>query len=159
MKNYTLVLYKSDGCNTCRGCVMESWGSDFSLDTDLTETQVIESIAGAFTKPSEGGGYEARVFDVRDGIQVIHTFDQHSNWKGTTYSNNTHSNHLDWEVDEAEGNRLHGLISNRVTEILEAQRLSAERAKVAEEAAEEKQQEENARQQYEALKLRYEGKQ
>lgn len=118
MKNYTLVLYKSDGCNTCRGCVMEQWGSDFSVDTDLTEAEVIESIAGAFTKPSEGGGYEARVFDVRDGIQIIHTFDQSVNWDGTRYGSSTHSNHIEFEEDDNEGSRIYKLIRNRVDEIL-----------------------------------------
>ena len=155
MKNYTLVLYKSDGCNTCRGCVMEQWGSDFSVDTDLTETEVIENIASAFTRPSEGGGYEAHVFSVRDDTQIIHTFDQSSNWQGTKYTNTTHSILMDWEKDEDEGNRLQSLISKRVTEILEAQRLSAEREKAKEKEEEAKQQELLERQQLAALQQKY----
>lgn len=158
MKNYTLVLYKSDGANTCRGCVMESWGSDFSLDNDLTETEVVESIANAFTKPSEGGGYEAHVIYVRDGEQIIHNFDQSSNWQGTTYSHTTHSNHEDWETDETEGDRLQCVIKDRVDEILKARQLADEKEKAKEKAEEAKQKELHERQQLVALQKKYENK-
>lgn len=153
--NYTLVLYKSDGCNTCRGCVMEQWGSDFSVDTDLTEKEVVENIAGAFTKPSDGGDYEARVFSIRDGIQVIHTFNQSSNWQRTTYSNNTHSNHEDWPTDEHEGDRLQLLIKNRVDEILEVRRVLAEKEAVRKKEKEAKEKELYERQQLAALQKKY----
>lgn len=157
MKNYTLVLYKSDGCNTCRGCVMEQWGSDFSVDTGIAEAEVVENIANAFTRPSDGGGYEARVFGVREDTQIIHTFDQSSNWQGTKYTNTTHSILVDWETDENEGNRLQGLINKRVTEILEDRRLSIENEKVRQKKKEEKQKEQFERQQLAALQKKYEG--
>lgn len=63
---YTLVLYKSDGCNTCRQCVMEQWGSDFSLDSDISETDAINKIAETFAKKSDGGSYSAHLISIID---------------------------------------------------------------------------------------------
>jgi FlaA1/EpsC-like NDP-sugar epimerase len=134
---------------------MEQWGSDFSFDTNLTEAAAIENIAAAFTKPSEGGSYEARVIGIRNGEQVIHTFDQSSNWQKTTYSHNTHSNHTDWEQDENEGNRLHDLIQKRVGEILEFRQLTEEKEKAQKKKEEAKKQELYERQQLAALQKKY----
>ena len=114
--NYTLILYRPDGCTVCRGCEMERWSSDLSLVTDLTESNMITTIVSAFTTPSSGGNDEAHVFTIRDGIQIIHTFKQYSDWQGTTYSHTTNSNRLSWEEDEKEGDRLNAIIKNTITE-------------------------------------------
>lgn len=172
MKNYTLVLYKSDGCNTCRGCVMEQWGSDFSLDTNVDEADAIEKIAEAFTRPSEGGSYTAHLIGVieekrdkydngyiADAEQVVYEFDQYTSasWQqqvgGMTVRSCNHEAHC--EEIEIEGNRINQLIRNRVIAILEAQRLANEKARKEEEAEEAKQKELYERQQLAALQQKY----
>ncbi len=133
--NYTVVLYKSDGCNTCRGCIMEQWGSDFSLDTNVAEVDAIKQIAAAFTRPSEGGSYTAYLIGVCNGQQVVHTFEQYHDWRHDAqggWSTDTQADE-DWEVDNDEGKRLNSLIREQVAQILEQQRLASEQA-----AAEEK---------------------
>jgi hypothetical protein len=43
--NYTLVAYTSSGSTSCRGCIMDSWGSDFSMDFYNTKESVIEKLS------------------------------------------------------------------------------------------------------------------
>lgn len=131
MKNYTLVLYKSDGCNTCRGCVMEQWGSDFSIDTDVEESDAIERIAAAFTKPSEGGGYEAHLISfipekndkydngmISPVEQVVYSFDQYCSpdWRQQMGGWNVRSYHCEANTEEVEenGKRINSLIRQQV---------------------------------------------
>ena len=111
---YTLILYKSDGCNTCRQCTMEQWGSDFSIETNVTEDTAISRIAAAFLgKPDAYGRYQAHLICVKEGIQIVHTFDVGTEWKhGIDYDAyaRTDSRRDNWEEDEDDGRRLMELI-------------------------------------------------
>lgn len=48
--NYTLILNMASGYTTCMQCVMESWGSDFSIDTNISEEEAINEIAKIFSE-------------------------------------------------------------------------------------------------------------
>ncbi len=61
--NYTLILYKPDGCTTSRGCVMDQWGSDFSMDVDISEDDALNKIASTFYNEHDGS-YEAHIIGV-----------------------------------------------------------------------------------------------
>ena len=172
MKNYTLVLYKSDGCNTCRGCVMEQWGSDFSLDSDVEESDAIDRIAYAFTKESEGGSYTAYLIGmidekrdkydhscIADAEKVIYEFEEytHTGWRqqagGVVIRSSNHDAH--YEEIELEGKRLNCLIRDRVTVLREDRRLRIEKEKVRKQEEEAKQKEIYERQQLAALQNKY----
>jgi hypothetical protein len=43
---FTLIAYKRDGVDTCRGCVMDSWGADFILETHFSKESLAERWAG-----------------------------------------------------------------------------------------------------------------
>ena len=64
--NYTLILNMPDGVTTCRGCVMESWGSNFSIDTDLTEEAAVNKIAETFAEPEYGSNYTAHLIWINE---------------------------------------------------------------------------------------------
>lgn len=172
--NYTLILYKSDGCNTCRGCVMEQWGSEFDLDADITEEEAVNKIAEAFARPSEGGSYEAHLIGVieehRDkydnGLltpteKVIYRFSQYygSAWRQEEGSYQTLSYHCDSNEShvQAEGARIDKLIREKVTSILDARAQLEKKRKEEEDANKIKQQEIFERNQLNALKQKYEG--
>jgi hypothetical protein len=59
-----MVLHKSSGYNTCRQCIMERWGSDFSLDFDISEEDAINRIAKVFAQSSNLGSYEAYLIGI-----------------------------------------------------------------------------------------------
>ena len=177
--NYTLVLYKSDGCNTCRGCVMESWGSDFSLDVDVEESDAIERIASAFTAPSEGGGYTAHLIGLIEerndpydkgmltpAQQVVYEFIQHSRQysynpyqplPGYGMVKSSHYHDAIVEFTESECVRINNLIRTKVKETLENKKLEEEKATQLKKEQEAKAKENYERQQLEALKNKYEG--
>ena len=59
-RTYTLIAYKSDGHNTCRQCVMESWSSDFQLSTCLTAEDVVKEAVRILDRKPEM--FHKRVF-------------------------------------------------------------------------------------------------
>ncbi len=173
--NYTLILYKSDGCNTCRGCVMEQWGSEFDIDADIEESDAINKIVGAFTTWSEGGSYSAHLIGVFEETndkydhgmltpteKVVYSFSQYddSSWRHEEGGCRVLSHHCDanYERAEQEVNRINKIIRTKVKETIEAQQAAAERAKAAQVAEEAKKKELYERQQLEALKNKYERK-
>jgi hypothetical protein len=138
---------------------MEQWGSDFSLDMNVSEDEAIERISNAFTSPSEGGSYEANLISVRNSEQVKHQFDQYSSssWKQEVGGVSTWGTGDYWEdIDEKEGKRLNDLIRKKVNEITENKRLAEEKAKTEQKDKEAKAKETYERQQLEALKQKYE---
>lgn len=170
--NYTLVLYKSDGCNTCRGCVMEQWGSDFDLDVDIEENDAINKIVGAFTSPSEGGAYSAHLVGVFEETndkydhgmltpteKVVYHFGQYdgSSWRREVGGYSVLSYHCDQNQERADADaaRINQLIREKVAQTFAAQEKVAADAKAKEEAEEAKQKELYERQQLVALQQKY----
>ena len=153
MKNYILILHKPDGCTTCRGCVMDSWGSSFSLDTNVSETDAINKIAEAFAD-TEYGNYTAHLICPNS---VVYEFEQKSGiWPygdgGVHVLNGSDDG---YESEEIDAKRLHSLIWIRTAEVREDSRILAEKA-AAEEAREEAdRQERYDREQLEKLKQKY----
>lgn len=43
--NYTIVAYRPDGSNSCRGCVTDSWSSDFELRHTTDRREVVKDMA------------------------------------------------------------------------------------------------------------------
>lgn len=43
--NYTIIGYMSSGEDTCRGCVMSSWSSDFEIYTTTDREEVVRRMA------------------------------------------------------------------------------------------------------------------
>jgi len=170
--NYTLVIYKSDGCNTCRGCVMEQWGSEFDLDVCAYDADVVNKVSEAFTRWSDGGSYVAYAIGVipekRDkydnGLivpaeKVVYEFQQYGSdsWRQQPGGVSVLSYHDEANYDEvvAEGNRLNKLIREKVAQTIADQRAAAERAKDAEKEQKRIEQEKQERQQLAALQQKY----
>jgi hypothetical protein len=43
--NYTIIGYRPDGSNSCRGCVMDRWGSEFNMEHTTDRDTAIQHIA------------------------------------------------------------------------------------------------------------------
>ena len=131
---------------------MEQWGSDFSLDMNVSEDNAISQIATAFTRPNSFGSYEAHLISVRNNQQVRHEFCE-GGQNVTTWGTEEY-----WEnIDEDEGKRLNTLIRERVNTILEERKTAEEKAVKIKKSKEIKDKEIYERQQLEALKQKYEG--
>lgn len=174
--NYTLIIYKSDGCNTCRGCVMEQWGSDFSIDTNMSESDVVEKIAEAFTRPSEGGAFTAHLIGIVNGSsissafggetdipteQFVIEFDQYSgsSWRQELGGFNSVSSNHELHSDEIEGvgKKINDLIRNRVGDYLNVQAEAKKKHDEEEKSKQEKAKKDYELKQLEELKKKYEG--
>jgi hypothetical protein len=175
MKNYTLVLYKSDGCNTCRGCVMEQWGSEFDFYPDIDENDVVVKIVDAFTRRSDGGSYSAHLIGVLEETndqydhgmltpteKVIYQFEQYngSSWQNEVGGVNVLSYHCSENEEKVEkiGIHINKLIRDKVEKLLENRRIEVEMTEAAELEKKVKEQEVYERQQLLALQKKYENK-
>jgi len=62
--NYTIVVHKSSGSTSCRGCIMDQWDSDFDMDY-FTESEHVVSRAVPYIltnmKDEELGNYEVTI--------------------------------------------------------------------------------------------------
>lgn len=151
---------------------MEQWGSEFSLDVEVDEPNAIEQIADAFTKPADGGSYEAYLiwlveskYDKYDNAtltpteKVVYSFEQYSypTWKHSSGGYGVKSYHCDLNTDEVdlECKRLNGLIRNKVFDILENRRKLEEKEKEEQKEKEAKKKELNERQQLADLQRKY----
>ena len=152
-KNYILILHKPDGCTTCRGCVMDSWGSAFSLDTNVSETDAINKIAESFAD-TEYGNYTAHLICPNS---VVYEFEQSSgSWPyGDGYVQVLNCTDDGYVQEDEDSKRLHELIWKRVAEVREANRIRAEKAAAEEARAEAERHERYEREQLEKLKQKY----
>ena len=156
---YTLILYQSSGYNSCKGCVMEEWDSDFSLDTNVTEEEAILQIAAKFAEPSDGGGYTAYLISARGDEQVIYTFEQDVHWsRESTISVSTSGPDVDWNEDPDPATRIRNQIITQFNLIIKSREEALKKVENDKAAANLKQKEFAERKQLEALKQKYEGK-
>ncbi len=105
---------------------MDSWGSEFSLDTNVSETDVINKIAETFAD-TEYGNYTAHLICPNS---VVYEFAQKSGiWPygdgGVQVLNGSDDG---YESEEIDAKRLHTLIWARVAEVRETNRILAEKA-------------------------------
>lgn len=56
----SIIAYKQDSSDSCRGCLMNSWGSDFKFAQTTSQEEAAKIIADIFRTPLEDreGGYE-----------------------------------------------------------------------------------------------------
>ena len=65
-ERYTLIAYRKNGVQTCRGCVVDRWDSDFKYETNLTREEVIQKLAECRVTNQEGGAYDDTLVYVED---------------------------------------------------------------------------------------------
>ena len=132
---YTLVLYKEDGYNTCRQCIMERWGSDFSFDSEISESEAIDKIATAFSgKFCPYGSYTAYLISLIDEKldkydhatitpteKLVYKFDQHSCYghkQPGSYQIESYHHEDNHPIIEEDIKRIDELIRSKVKEIV-----------------------------------------
>lgn len=157
--NYTLILYKSSGCNTCRSCVMETWDSEFSVDVGISEDVAINKISDAFTYPSDGGSYVAYLSFQLNNNSVAYEFEQYGgvSWIREPGGYNLHGEFGD-DYDSACANakRINDIIRDTCVSIIKSRELALKKVEEQKRELELKRQEKAERQQLEQLKQKYE---
>lgn len=113
-KRFIFVAYKPDSEDTCRGCQMASYSSDFIFQPNLTEDEVIEAWAKCVM-------FEGKVGEAGwDEIHVIPDTESSLNW---------------WEGDDIAEERIRSLVKTRIDKIEQEneKRAEEERARKVEE--------------------------
>lgn len=56
--NFMVVAYKPDSTDTCRGCLMASYGSEFILESEVTREELVKILVTIFQKNRNLSGGE-----------------------------------------------------------------------------------------------------
>lgn len=73
-EDYTFIAYRPSHEDYCRGCLMQSWSSDFMLEAGLTRNQVTTLVANtlAANAVDEPRAPEWDFYVLRRGVPIIH---------------------------------------------------------------------------------------
>lgn len=76
MTVYSVIAYRENGYDSCRGCVMERWDSDFqtciTIDFDEAATFIAQIRDKSLINPDRAGSYDFQVLiDGRDRDQCL----------------------------------------------------------------------------------------
>ena len=154
MPVYSLIAYKHNNVDTCRGCVMDRFDSDFELRTTVNETELIEAWATLLkrNRDRERGDASYELTLLVDGADA----DLESELTGDDWDAWNAKNDLRIRFESA----AQAAYEKRVETEQAAQALAAQRATQQAEAAREAarlQAEMEERATFERLKVKFEG--